>query len=272
MKNLSYKYSNSVRIVMIALMILLPVVSMAIQSYSAGQQLNVLATSGMNLRDAPKGNVLKKIPYGSRIKTLQAKNTANPETVDGIKGNWVKVEYNGATGFLFDGFLSTLPAPELNGRNLLTYAERSFGKISVLFPINYIENTEGAAVLSTQLFFTGRDTMVYYSDQYYEGLTELLSIPNISLEEGYLLVRAAFGDWYADTIRGLNDGSYSGQDYQMEPLTKFVLNGTVLRHSATQDDVEVPAFYHCLLGSGCSYEITIRMFENRVFISAGGGC
>ena len=58
----------------------------------------------------------------------------------------------------------------------------------------------------------------------------------------------------------------------MEPLTKFVLNGTVLRHSATQDDVEVTAFYHCLLGSGCAYEITIRMFENRVFISAGGGC
>lgn len=244
----------------------------AINSYESGEILHVLAVSGMNLRDAPKGNVLKKIPYGARIKTLQAKSTTNSETIEGIEGNWVKVDFSGATGFLFDGFLSTLPAPELNGRNLLAYAERSFGRVSSQLPISYIENTEGASVLSTQLFLTGRDTFVYYADQYYEGLTEFLSIPNISIEEGYLLIRAAFGDWYAETIRGLNDGSYSAKDYQMEPLTKFVLNGTVLRHSATQEDVEVPAFYHCLLGSGCSYEITIRMFENRVFISAGGGC
>ena len=76
--------------------------SYSIQSYAAGQQLNVLTSSGMNLRDAPKGTVLQKIPYGARIKTLQAKSTANPETIEGIQGNWVKVEYNGAMGFLFD--------------------------------------------------------------------------------------------------------------------------------------------------------------------------
>jgi hypothetical protein len=246
--------------------------SLAIQNYTTGQALNVLASSGMNLRDAPKGTVLQKIPYGARVKALHAKSNANAETVEGIKGNWVKVEYNGATGFLFDGFLSALPVPELNGANLLAYTQRAFDKLSSQLPINYIEDSNGPAILSTQLFQAGKDTVVYFADQYYEGLTEFISIPNISLEEGYLLIRALFAEWYSETSTGLQSGTFAQEDFKPEALNKFVLNGSVYRQNEAGADIELPGYYYCPLGSGCSYEITIRMHENRVFISAGGGC
>ena len=166
--------------------------SYSIQSYTAGQQLNVLASSGMNLRDAPKGTVLQKIPYGARIKTLQAKSTTNPETIEGIQGNWVKVEYNGAMGFLFDGFLSTLPAPEVNGANLHSYAKKWMNPLSELIEIDYHRYNMGPSVRATQLFKLKSDTIVYFSDVYCEGGTEILSIPTISLEEANLLARANF--------------------------------------------------------------------------------
>jgi hypothetical protein len=246
--------------------------SLAIHSYPAGQTLNVLATSGMNLRDAPKGTVLQKIPYGARVKTLQAKSSANPEIVEGIQGNWVKVDYNGTIGFLFDGFLSTLPAPELNGANLLAYTQRAFVELSSQLPINFIEDSDGSGMLSTQLFQAGKDTVVYFADQYYEGLTEYISIPNISMEEGYLLIRAAFAEWYSETLTGLQKGTFAPVDFQVDALQKFVLNGSVYRQNEAGETIEVLGYYFCPLGAGCSYEITIRIHENRVFISAGGGC
>jgi hypothetical protein len=72
----------------------------------------------MNLHDAPKGTVLQKIPYGARVTTLQAKSTANSETIEGIQGNWVKVEYNGAGNVYKNPSKRNPIAPEVNGANL----------------------------------------------------------------------------------------------------------------------------------------------------------
>jgi hypothetical protein len=246
--------------------------SYSIQSYTAGQQLNVLATSGINLRDAPKGTVLQKIPYGARIKTLQAKSTTNPETIEGIQGNWVKVEYNGAMGFLFDGFLSTLPAPEVNGANLHLYAKKWMNPISELIEIDYHRFNMGPSVRATQLFKLKSDTVVYFSDVYYEGGTEILSIPNISLEEAYLLVRANFTEIYETTLMEGPSMMDSDVSYQLEALKGFVLNGVSEFEDSNGNTNDVKDFYFCPLLNGCYFEIIIRWHANRVFIIAGGGC
>ena len=246
--------------------------SFSIQSYTAGQQLNVLATSGMNLRDAPKGTVLQKIPYGARIKTLQAKSTTNPETFEGIQGNWVKVEYNGAMGFLFDGFLSTLPAPESNGADLHLYAKKWMSPLSDYLEIDYHRFNMGPSVRATQLFKLKSDTIVYFSDVYYEGGTEILSIPNISLEEAYLLAKANFAEIYETTIKAGPEAMESDITYQPDALTRFILNGISEVEDGNGNVSEVKDFYTCPLINGCYFEITIRKHDNRVFIIAGGGC
>ena len=269
MKNLSCKYSNSARIVIIALMLIFPGLSMAIQSYSSGQQLNVLATSGMNLRDAPKGAVLQKIPYGARVKTLQPKSTTNPETIEGIQGNWVKVEYNGTHGFLFDGYLSTIPAPELNSESLYKYASVNFRPVSTRLPVSFLYYGDGMEEKTTQIFSNSRDTIVYLSESYHEGFKETLSIPNISMEEAYLIIRACFSKLYAETLSDLTNGNFPSDNYQPKALKGYLLNGNEFH---TEESAEEYDYYFCPLGFGCAYEVSIRQHNNRVFIIAGGGC
>jgi len=246
--------------------------SLAIQNYTTGQTLNVLATSGMNLRDAPKGTVLQKIPYSARVKTLQAKSSANPETVEGIQGNWVKVEYNGATGFLFDGFLSTLPAPEINGADLHAYAKKWMNPVSDYLEIDYHRFNMGPSVRATQLFRLKTDTVVYFSDVYYEGGTEILSVPGISLEEAYLVARANFTEIYETTLKEGPSMMDSDVSYQLEALKGFVLNGVSEIDDSNGNTNEIKDFYFCPLLNGCYFEIIIRKHDNRVFIIAGGGC
>ena len=74
MKQFGHSLNISKVLLIVALLLTLSKQSFSIKSYTAGQTLNVLATSGMNLRDAPMGTVLQKIPYGTRIKTLHAKS------------------------------------------------------------------------------------------------------------------------------------------------------------------------------------------------------
>jgi len=272
MKQFGFSLHGSKGLLILALLLTLSKQSFSIQSYTAGQTLNVLASSGMNLRDAPKGTVLQKIPYGARIKTLQAKSTINPETIEGIQGNWVKVEYNGAMGFLFDGFLSTLPAPEVNGANLHLYAKKWMNPLSELIEIDYHRYNMGPSVRATQLFKLKSDTVVYFSDVYYEGGTEILSIPNISLEEAYLLAKANFAEIYETTIKAGPEAMESDITYQPDALTRFVLNGISEVEDGNGNVSEVKDFYTCPLINGCYFEITIRKHDNRIFIIAGGGC
>ncbi len=272
MKQFGFSLNVSKGLLIVALLLTLSKHSFSIQYYTAGQQLNVLATSGMNLRDAPKGTVLQKIPYGSRIKTLQAKSTTNLETIEGIQGNWVKVEYNGAVGFLFDGFLSTLPAPESNGADLHSYAKKWMNSISELMEIDYHRFNMGPSVRATQLFKLKSDTVVYFSDVYYEGGTQILSIPNVSLEEAYLVAKACYAEIYETTLKASPAMLESEADYQPQALKGFVLNGVSEVEDGQGNVSEVKDFYFCPLLDGCYFEVTIRRHNNRVFLIAGGGC
>lgn len=89
--------------------------------YKAGDDLFVLSVSGLNLRQTPEENGTKilTIPYGSKVKILGEKlgeMAFQTEECKGFpfKGYWVKVNFNGKEGFLFDGYLSHLTAPQLN--------------------------------------------------------------------------------------------------------------------------------------------------------------
>ncbi len=272
MKQFGFSLHVSKSLLIVALLLVLSKQSFSIQSYTAGQTLNVLATSGMNLRDAPKGTVLQKIPYGARIKTLQAKSTTNPETIEGIQGNWVKVEYNGAMGFVFDGFLSTLPAPEVNGADLHSYAKKWMNPLSELIEIDYHRFNMGPSVRATQLFKLKSDTVVYFSDVYYEGGTQILSIPNVSLEEAYLVSKACYAEIYETTLKANPGMLESEADYQPQALKGFVLNGVSEVEDGQGNVSEVKDFYFCPLLDGCYFEVTIRRHNNRVFLIAGGGC
>jgi hypothetical protein len=162
----------------------------AIDNYSSNETLNVLAISGLKFRDKPEGNVLQTIPYGSKVVTLESKNYDYPKTVEGIKGAWVKVNFSGNVGYVFDGFLSSLPVPSLSDKNLRTYVIREFRAISNEIPLSFLKNNELGESGSNVLFLEWKNQKCAYEESfYYEGGGESLCIPGVSMEEAYLLMR-----------------------------------------------------------------------------------
>lgn len=97
------------------------------QIYQSQDSSAVWAISGLNMRKSPNLNSKKitTIPYGESVKIIE-KNTISsilkvslqPEIsfdkgkipAIQIEGNWTKVRYKDKIGYVFDGFLSKLPA------------------------------------------------------------------------------------------------------------------------------------------------------------------
>ncbi len=84
--------------------------------------LVVIASSGLRLREKADANskVLAAVPFLTKVKlkdkydTLYEMETTYKRKiieVDGIRGYWVKVQYEQQTGFMFSGFLSSAVLP-----------------------------------------------------------------------------------------------------------------------------------------------------------------
>lgn len=267
--------SNKIRSIFLSVSIfLIPITFFGIKEYSSGQLLNVLATSGMNLRDAPKGAVLQKIPYGARIKTLQAKSTTNPETIEGIQGNWVKVEYNGATGFLFDGFLSTLPAPELSENSLRNYLITKTHPLSGLVRAYSYLTAEGRESNAIALYILGYDTLVYNElNQAERFTTEHLTIPGATAEEAYLIIRALNHEKYTLASSAIAENvENESVASNAVALKGFVLNGVSTLMNEDGEEYEVNNYYTCDLVDYCIYRVTIHELDGAAYITLFYGC
>jgi len=86
-------------------------------NFITGQKLNVLASSGLKLRTAPKhGKTIKVIPYGSEVTVITPayEDCITYDQIEWIQGAWIEVEYEGDQGYVFDGFLSDFPIPEFD--------------------------------------------------------------------------------------------------------------------------------------------------------------
>jgi len=68
----------------------------------------VIARSGLNYRDLPNGNILGKFPLNTHLKILEYTNISEKikDEENIIKGEWVGVEKNSDTVYVFNGFLS----------------------------------------------------------------------------------------------------------------------------------------------------------------------
>jgi len=240
----------------------------SIDSYQANEILNVLTISGIRLWDETEGNVLQKVPYSARVVTLESKNFNYPKTMEGIKGAWVKVNFNGNVGYVFDGFLSSLPAPNLSDENLGVYVKREFRAISNEIPLSFLKDNELGESGSNVLFLEWKNQKCAYEESfYYEGGGESLCIPGVSMEEAYLLMRIIERETFKETLEVL-----SNENTDKRPYSQFVLNGISYQTSGNGSVTENRDFYTCELNMGCEYRLTIVKHNGYVIINVGGGC
>lgn len=132
-------------------------------------QFYITAGSGLSLREASNLNSRKilTIPYGGEVRHISTPEHTSM-TVDGITGNMVEVYYQGAKGFVFSGYLSTL-SPPLENETVQEYAKRLSTPEK---PINVskIKNAKG--------------------DEF--GLTTTIELPAKSWGEAFSLARGLF--------------------------------------------------------------------------------
>lgn len=84
----------------------------------------VNATSGLSLRSGTnlRSKKILTLPYGAQVEHLSSP-AHTTMTISGITGNMVEVAYQGAKGFVFDGYLTRL-APPQDGESVEGYAKR----------------------------------------------------------------------------------------------------------------------------------------------------
>lgn len=161
-------------------------------------QYAVMVPAGLKMRKQPdpKSEQVGMIPYGKRIKILN--RTRTTYSVEGITGHWVMVEYNRVKGYVFDGFLSRLAAPEGDGYcDLGEYLEPLFGerKTKTLWfssreLMNITFGSSGMVALLAGIAETDNASLVYW-------------IPGVTMREVFLLLQSLV--YKEDKVLSVND-------------------------------------------------------------------
>jgi len=85
-------------------------------NFEPGDALKVFANSGLKLRMEPSQHAesVLVIPFGDEVIVLNTFDfpKENADRIGWIDGHWVLVDYFGLQGYVFDGFLSSLPIPD----------------------------------------------------------------------------------------------------------------------------------------------------------------
>lgn len=109
--------------------------------------LFVIAKSGLNYRDTPKGKVLGKFPLNTQLKIIKSTKIQDQisDEKEIIKGEWVATEKDKDTVYVFNGFLShTYLMSDIKLYDFSPYYKENNGDIRTAFlnlSDTYFENT-----------------------------------------------------------------------------------------------------------------------------------
>jgi Bacterial SH3 domain len=178
--------------------------------FKENETLNVWAASGLNMRDKPdaKSAKIATIPYGVKVTVQPNIGIKIPFEVEEfkgftVKGYWLLVKYGDTEGFVFDGFLSKLPAPIKNDSTTLEdYFDNQIGKLGGKYEVRFRDDAVDSvryAKPNEKYDLSQRDE-VSFNQKYKRGIISKhwtgeggggfsLEIPNVSLYEGYMLVK-----------------------------------------------------------------------------------
>lgn len=87
-------------------------------NYQIGDTLKVFTLGGVRLREGAtiSSKVLATMKLGDKVVVMDHFNYAYKylQTIEGFKGQWIQVQFDTIKGYAFDGFLSSLPIPQID--------------------------------------------------------------------------------------------------------------------------------------------------------------
>lgn len=181
---------------LVFLFVCIPFSCCAIDHYCVGDTLNCFAVSGLKLREAPRGKPIATVLLGEKVVVDALPPSEAIDTFESIEGFWLKVRCKGQIGYVFDGYLSTLPAPSPQDSTLLEYLERVAEKVGKkVTRSNNCPNTdagEASYAVDIQLFQGQHFTAKHISYLGWENGHISTTFDDVSLEEIVLLCRVVF--------------------------------------------------------------------------------
>lgn len=161
--------------------------------FEVGDTLYVWANEGLLMRNAPSFDspTIMKLKYGEQIivnekderdyEFVLANSATGNKTIFpkiALTGRFVKIHYNGAHGFIYDGFLSKLQ-PMKENEELNEYFDRTLGQLQV------IDRSQENSEYKFKRFVYKNGLISQHERGRENWWSYLYLIPDISLKEGY---------------------------------------------------------------------------------------
>jgi ribosomal protein S17E len=145
--------------------------------------------TGLNIREKPSitAKVLGKIPYSTKISYYSKDVDTNKINTDGFVGYYTKVTYNKITGYILNSYLLAYVPPKEGVKDLKAYLLQITAKAGT--PVKGTKGKVGfydsGYKFEKQLYKNGAEYALY---TYYEASTEIFIIPNMNVQDLFLLV------------------------------------------------------------------------------------
>ncbi len=189
--------------------------------FSNGDTLYVTATprqpstneyhfSGMELFREPDLNsrIITTLPYGAKVTAKDTPLTNEILLGDGLTGLWLKVEYMGRDGFVFDAYLSKLPPPPEETPEPPLLLEEYFDRVLGVIREPEPQDPHRRASDTVKLYGMGVEMRQHGSGR---SAYSTFKIPYFSVQEAFVIIKnlldfhnAQLPRGYSRTSRGRN--------------------------------------------------------------------
>ncbi|NOT50423.1 MAG: SH3 domain-containing protein [Chitinophagaceae bacterium] len=234
----------------------------------------VSARTGLSIREKPDAasKVLEKIPYGTKITTLDDGGEWKDIVTEGMTGYWRKVTFNNKTGYIVDSYLSPWAPPKLatikDMKQYLGQVSLPAGAKVVTRSGTMTQITESGWELTKQLYKNGAEYHQFYA---YEYSADTYFLPGYSIQQGFVLCRLIpeFKDIFGEKDEfPLTSKKFTkdGKEYEIKvhrPMGDGADSGDTSPFSIEKIEISFE--------DGAYYQFEMYMLENQlvIFFSAG---
>lgn len=155
----------------------------------------VFAPSGLKLRTSLNRRARTQVvPFGAEVEVVRS--TPSTYFIDWIQGNWSFVRFDSTEGYMFDGYLSLLPSPNLRARPcqddfaglLAAYVAQSLEAVREPDTLFVAEASTDSLHLHLRQFLA--DSLEFHTYVYDTSVVRELLLPASNVEEAYVLIQS----------------------------------------------------------------------------------
>ena len=231
----------------------------------------VAAKAGLSMREKadPSSKVLDKIPYGTKVTTIDEDSEWKEIITENLTGYWKKVKFNNKTGYIVDSYLLPWAPPKLaTVKDLKQYLAQNAlpaGSKVVTRSGTMNQITESGWELTKQVYKNGGEYHQFYA---YEYGSDTYFFPGFNLQQGFILCRLipefkeVFGEKEEFPVTGK---TYKKGEQEYEIKVIRFNNDDTDKSPFTIEKIKIS------FEDGAYYEFEMYMQDNQLVIFFSGG-